>query len=216
MFWICHYRGNTTKEYCFHVLIFCGHVKLCLCALHAHRLSARQPISDFAARRSWMQLQRHPHIHLTDPYGSFRRPEWALLDAAAAYRASGEATGSAPAERAAPEASLKLPQRTSAIPVEGGASECGGMVTATMPMKQRQPEAMQGVLALVDIIDEYSGRVPSGDVIRPATTLDAIFRRRVWLASAAAATLSLRTILVRSQICTTPSLRAAGLLCPAS
>lgn len=145
-----------------------------------------------------MQLQRHPHIHLADPYGTFRRPEWALLDAAAACRASARAPDTGVGETAAPPpAPPQNPQRSSSMPDEVSASEYGGMVTEGQPMHQRQTEAMQGLLALVDVIDGGSGRVPPGDARRPPNTSDDVFWRRVWLSSAAAATLSFCTVVVR-------------------
>lgn len=158
------------------------------------------PSLFFAARSSWMQLQRHPHAHLSDPYGTFRRPEWALLDAATASRATppnpAQPNGKAPDTTAAsaPRPAGKHAARNS---TDAGASAHGGIVAASRPMHERQAEAMQGLLALLECVETDRGRVRVGAGHSPPSDPGAVFRRRVWISSAAASTLSLRTVLVR-------------------
>ena len=169
------------------------------------------PSLFFAARSSWMQLQRHPHAHLSDPYGTFRRPEWALLDAATASRASpdnpaqpnGQLSDNTAAS--APSPARKHPLHLARNSADAGASAHGGIVASTRPMHERQAEAMQGLLALLDCVETDRGRVGVGAGHRPPSNPGAVFRRRVWISSATASTLSLRTVLVRL-----PALRQFG------
>eukprot|EP00892_Ulva_mutabilis_P002529 jgi/Ulvmu1/12277/UM087_0011.1 len=153
-----------------------------------------------STRTSWLQLLRHPHTHLCDPYGAFRRPEWALLDAAAAEAGGSgtQSTATTPATAASASVSAaKHTQRLHAVASDdSGASALGGFVSAGRRFQERQAQCMQSVLALMHVMDSGSGRVaaPAGaaaDENDPA----AIFRRRVWVASAAAASVSLRTVL---------------------